>query len=100
MSERITRDAVAHVATLARLALSEDELEMYTGQLADILEHVQDVEALDLAGVEPMTHPLPLVNVLRPDVPTATVDRAEVLAAAPATEDDRFSVPAILGEAP
>jgi len=100
MSERITREAVAHVATLARLALTEDELEMFTGQLADILEHAEDVGALDLGDLEPMTHPVPLKNVLRPDVPTATVDTAEVLAAAPATQDDRFLVPAILGDAP
>lgn len=100
MSARITREDVAHVATLARLAMTDEELDLFTGQLAAILEHAEDVEELDVHDLEPMTHPVPLVNVLRPDVPTATVDTAEVLAQAPATEDQRFMVPAILGEAP
>ena len=59
MSERITRDDVAHVARLARLELTDDELDAYTGQLAAVLDHAADVEALDLAGVAPTTHPLP-----------------------------------------
>jgi aspartyl-tRNA(Asn)/glutamyl-tRNA(Gln) amidotransferase subunit C len=100
MSERITRDDVAHVARLARLSLSEDELEMFTGQLAAILDHAEDVEALDLAGVPPTSHPYPLKNVLRPDEVSQTVDRAEVLASAPHTEDGQFRVPPVLGEAP
>lgn len=100
MPARISRDEVAHVARLARLALTDDELDMFTGQLAAVLEHAADVEALDVADVAPTTHPYPLKNVLRPDVPTAVVDPAEVLAAAPAVEDGRFQVPAILGEAP
>lgn len=100
MAERITRDEVAHVAMLARLALTEAELDTYTEQLGAVLDHARDTEALDLADVEPMTHPYPLQNALRPDVVTATVDRAEVLAAAPAVEDNRLLVPPILGEAP
>ena len=100
MSERISRDAVAHVARLANLALTEAELDTYTGQLADVLAHAADVEALDLTGVEPTTHPYSFGNVLRPDVVGPTLDRAEVLAAAPAVDDHRFSVPTILGEAP
>ncbi len=100
MAERISRDDVAHVAMLARLALTDAELDTFTGQLAAVLDHAQDVEALDVADVEPMTHPYHVGNVLRPDVITATVDRGEVLAAAPAVEDDRIRVPPILGEAP
>jgi aspartyl-tRNA(Asn)/glutamyl-tRNA(Gln) amidotransferase subunit C len=100
MSERITRDDVAHVARLARLSLSEDELEMFTGQLAAILDHAEDVEALDLAGVPPTSHPYPLKNVVRPDEVDQTVDRAEVLASAPLAEDGQFRVPPVLGEAP
>ncbi len=96
----ITRDEVAHVARLARLALTDDELDTYTEQLGAVLGHAADVESLELAGVEPMSHPYPLRNVLRDDVVTETLDRDEVLAAAPATEDDRFQVPAILGDAP
>lgn len=100
MPDRITRDDVAHVAQLANLALDDAELDLYTAQLADVLAHAADVAALDLADVAPTTHPYELRNVLRPDVVGPTLDRDEVLAAAPSTEDDRFSVPTILGEAP
>ena len=100
MSERISTEQVAHVARLARLDLTEDELEHYTDQLAAILDHAADIEALDLEGVEPMTHPVPLVNVLREDIVRPCLDRDEVLAAAPAAESGRFKVPPILGEAP
>ncbi len=96
----ITRDEVVHVAVLARLALTDDEIDMFTGQLAAVLEHAADVAALDTAGVPPTAHPLPLVNVLRDDVVRSGVDRDEVLAAAPAAESGRFRVPRILGEAP
>jgi aspartyl-tRNA(Asn)/glutamyl-tRNA(Gln) amidotransferase subunit C len=96
----ISRDDVAHVARLARLNLTDEELDTFTTQLAVILEHAEDVASLDTAGVPPTSHPLPLVNVLRPDVVGPSLDRAEVLAAAPAVEDDRFRVPPILGEAP
>lgn len=96
----ISRDDVAHVARLARLSLSEEELALFTPQLAAILDHARDVEALDVADVPPTAHPLPLRNVLRADVPTPSLDRAEVLAAAPAVEDDRFAVPPALGEEP
>lgn len=100
MSARITREDVAHVARLARLSVSEEELERFTGQLAAVLEHAEDVAALDTDGVPPTAHPLPLENVLRDDVVRPSLDRAEVLAAAPAVEDDRFRVPPVLGEAP
>lgn len=100
MPGRISREDVAHVAKLARLDITDDELELYTEQLAAVLEHAEDVEALDTAGVEPTAHPLPLSNVFREDVPTPSLDRAEVLAQAPAAEDDRFRVPRILGEEP
>jgi aspartyl-tRNA(Asn)/glutamyl-tRNA(Gln) amidotransferase subunit C len=100
MPRRITTDDVAHVAKLARLRLSDVELEEFTGQLAAVLDHARDVEALDTEGVPPTAHPLPLVNVLRDDVVTASLDRSEVLREAPAVEADRFRVPRILGEAP
>lgn len=96
----ISRDDVAHVARLARLELSDDELDTYTTQLAAILEHAADVEALDVGGVEPMSHPIPLANVLRPDVVRPSIDRDEVLGQAPEAEDGRFRVPTILGEEP
>jgi aspartyl-tRNA(Asn)/glutamyl-tRNA(Gln) amidotransferase subunit C len=105
MSERLTRDRlskedVAKVAHLARLELSDVELDTYTEQLAAVLDHAADVAALDLADVPPTAHPLPLQNVLRADEVRPTLDRDEVLAQAPAVEDGRFRVPAILGEEP
>lgn len=100
MADRITRDDVAHVARLARLALSDVELDRFTEQLGAVLDHAADVAALDLADVEPTAHPIPLVNVFRDDVPRPGIDRSEVLAQAPAVEDGRFRVPQILGEEP
>jgi aspartyl-tRNA(Asn)/glutamyl-tRNA(Gln) amidotransferase subunit C len=94
--DRISPSDVAHVARLARLQLSADELDLYTDQLGSMLEHFRDVDALDLAGVEPMTQPYPFVNVVRPDVEGPTLDRDEVLAEAPAVQDGRFKVPPIL----
>ncbi len=87
MPERLTRDDVAHVAQLAHLELTADELDRFTGQLAAVLEHAADVEALDVAGVEPTAHPYPLANVWRDDVVGPTLDRDEVLAQAPDAAD-------------
>ena len=98
--QRITTDQVRHVARLARLDLTAEEVEEFTGQLEAVLEHAADVEALDTEGVPVTAHPLPLRNVLRDDVPHESLDRAEVLAQAPAAEGERFRVPRILGEAP
>ena len=100
MPERISRDDVAHVARLARLELTSDELERFTDQLGAVLEHARDVEALDVHDVPPTSHPLPLRNVLRDDEVRPSLDRDEVLAAAPSVEDGRFRVPPVLGEAP
>jgi aspartyl-tRNA(Asn)/glutamyl-tRNA(Gln) amidotransferase subunit C len=96
----ISRDDVAHVARLARLELTEDELELFTAQLGAVLEHAADVEALDVGDVPPTMHPYPLRNVLRDDDVRPSVDRDEVLGQAPAAEDGRFKVPAILGDEP
>lgn len=88
------------MARLARLALTDDELDVLTKELGAILEHAAQVSALDTAGVEPTAHPLPLVNVFRADVARPGLARDEVLAAAPEAEGGRFRVPRILGEAP
>lgn len=96
MAPRITRDDVAHVAWLARLAVTDDELDLFTEQLGAVLDHAADVEALDVEGVPPTAHPLPLRNVLRDDVVTPCLDRDEVLAQAPDVEDGRFRVPPVL----
>jgi len=100
MAAPISRDDVAHVAALARLALTDDELDRFTVQLGAVLEHAADVASLDTEGVPPTAHPLPLVNVLREDTVVPGLDRDEVLAQAPAVEDRRFRVPSILGDAP
>ncbi|MFT5201732.1 MAG: aspartyl-tRNA(Asn)/glutamyl-tRNA(Gln) amidotransferase subunit C [Candidatus Aldehydirespiratoraceae bacterium] len=98
MTERITRDDVEHVARLARLDLTEEEMDLFTGQLGDILEHAADIEALDVGDIPPTSMPLPMVNVMRADVVRDSVDREEVLAQAPAAEDGQFRVPPVLGE--
>jgi aspartyl-tRNA(Asn)/glutamyl-tRNA(Gln) amidotransferase subunit C len=100
MASPLTREAAAHVAVLARLDLTEEELERFTGQLGAVLEHAADVASLDTSGVPPTAHPLDLINVLREDVVRPCLDRDEVLAMAPAAEDGRFRVPKILGDAP
>ena len=97
VSDRITTDNVVHVARLARLALTDAEIERMTAQLSAMLDHFADVDELDLATVEPMTQPYPLTNVLRDDVVADGLDRDEVLAAAPDVHDGRFRVPPILG---
>ncbi len=97
MSDRLTPDDVAKVARLARIDLGPDEIARATDQLGDMLDHFADIDALDLDGVEPMNQPYPLVNVLRDDVEAPTLDRDEVMAAAPLAEEGRFRVPPILG---
>jgi aspartyl-tRNA(Asn)/glutamyl-tRNA(Gln) amidotransferase subunit C len=97
---RISRDEVAHVAKLARLELTDAELDLFTGQLAAVLDHAADVEALDLADVAPTAHPYPLENVTRADEVRPSLDRDEVLAQAPDVEDSRFKVPPVLGPIP
>ncbi len=93
MSQRLTAADVAKVVRLARLSISPEEVERYTRQLDGMLDHFADIDNLDLANVEPMTQPYPLVNVLRADVERPCLDRDEVLAVAPAAEDGRFRVP-------
>ncbi len=100
VTSRITADDVVHVARLARLSLTDDEVTTFTDQLAAVLDHAADVEALSIDDVPPMIHPWPLRNVMRPDEIGATLDRDEVLTQAPATEEGQFRVPAILGDEP
>jgi aspartyl-tRNA(Asn)/glutamyl-tRNA(Gln) amidotransferase subunit C len=98
VSERLTRDDVVKVAFLARLHLTDTEIDRATSQLDDMLGHFADIDALDLDGVEPMTQAFPLVNVLRDDIVEPGIDRDEALSQAPATEDGRFVVPPTGGE--
>jgi aspartyl-tRNA(Asn)/glutamyl-tRNA(Gln) amidotransferase subunit C len=96
----LSREEVAHVARLARLDLTDEELDTFTGQLAAVLEHAADVEALDVDDVPPTSHPFELTNVLRADERRPSLDRDEVLSQAPSVVDHRFKVPPVLGEEP
>jgi aspartyl-tRNA(Asn)/glutamyl-tRNA(Gln) amidotransferase subunit C len=84
---------IAHVARLARLGLSEDELAHYEAQLGVILDHAAQVQELDTDGVEPTAHPLRMVNSFRQDEVRPSLDRAEVLSQAPEQDDGYFRVP-------
>ena len=90
----ISREEVRHVADLARLALTDDELARFTSELAKILDAVGVVSELDLADVLPTSHPLDLVNVWDEDVPQESLPLEDVFANAPAVEDGLFRVPA------
>jgi aspartyl-tRNA(Asn)/glutamyl-tRNA(Gln) amidotransferase subunit C len=94
----LSRKDVAHLAHLARLAVSDEELDLFAGQLGAVLEAVAQVGTADVADVPPTTHAVPMTNVMRPDVVRPSLPRDVVLAEAPAAEDGRFRVPRILGE--
>jgi aspartyl-tRNA(Asn)/glutamyl-tRNA(Gln) amidotransferase subunit C len=96
----LRREDVAHVAKLARLTMSESELDMFTDQLGQVLDHASDMNALDLKDVVPTAHPFGLINVVRADELRPCLDHDAVMAMAPDAEDGRFAVPRILGEAP
>jgi aspartyl-tRNA(Asn)/glutamyl-tRNA(Gln) amidotransferase subunit C len=89
----ITRDEVLHVARLARLELTDDEVARFTEQLSAILEAVAKVSELDLADVEPTAHPLDLVNVWAEDEPRPSLPSEDALANAPGKEAGFFKVP-------
>jgi len=89
---------ISRVAHLARIALTDDELERYSEQLEQILEHAARVQGLPTDGIEPTSHPLTMVNAFRSDEVTACLDRDEVLAEAPDPKDGYFRVPRILGD--
>ena len=91
----ITRDEVLHVAKLARLALTDEEVERFRSQLSAILEAVGKVSELDLEGVPPTSHPLDLINVLAEDESAPSLARDEALANAPDPEDGFFGVPPV-----
>jgi aspartyl-tRNA(Asn)/glutamyl-tRNA(Gln) amidotransferase subunit C len=95
---QISRDEVAHLARLARLALSDDELDGFAGQLGAILGHVGQIQAVDVTDVEATDNPLKSVNVTRPDVVEPGLSQDQALAQAPKSDEGRFAVPRILGE--
>ena len=96
---QISRDEVARLAKLARLALTDTELESFAGQLDAILGHVSQIQAVDTSDVKPTGNPLKGVNVTRADVVEPCLTQQEALAQAPAAAEGRFAVPQILGEA-
>jgi aspartyl-tRNA(Asn)/glutamyl-tRNA(Gln) amidotransferase subunit C len=100
MGSPLRRKDVAHVAKLARLTLSDAELDMFTEQLSQVLEHANDMNALRLDDVLPTAHPFGLINVVREDVVRSSLERDRILEMAPDAQDGRFAVPRILGEAP
>jgi aspartyl-tRNA(Asn)/glutamyl-tRNA(Gln) amidotransferase subunit C len=96
MSAVIDEAQVRRIAKLSRLNLSDDEVRLFAGQLAKILDYVRQIESLDTEGVEPLAHALPVSNVLREDQPREGFTNEQALANAPETERDCFRVPAVL----
>jgi aspartyl-tRNA(Asn)/glutamyl-tRNA(Gln) amidotransferase subunit C len=89
----IDRDTVLHVARLARLQLSEEEVERMAEELSGVLAHIETISALDLDGVPATSHVMDLVGALRPDEPVASLPHERALAGAPEVLDDGFAVP-------
>ena len=94
----LSRDDVAHLASLARIDLSDTELDTMVGELGQIITSVAAVQQAPIADVEPMSHPMPITNVTRPDVVRPSLTPEDALAGAPASELSRFAVPRILTE--
>lgn len=94
----ITRADVAHLARLARIAMTDAELDHLADQLSVILSAVARVQEVAAGDIEPTSHAVPLTNVFRPDEPQPCLTADAAIAAAPAAEDGRFRVPQILGE--
>ena len=91
----ISKEEVKHVAKLARLELTDEEVEKYSKQLGDILRHVEQINEVDTKGVEPMPHAIPVYNVMREDVVKYEETKEELLKNAPYEEDGFFRVPKI-----
>ncbi|MDP2954645.1 MAG: Asp-tRNA(Asn)/Glu-tRNA(Gln) amidotransferase subunit GatC [Chloroflexota bacterium] len=96
--QRLTREEVLHIARLARLGLSEEDVARFQEQLSKLLEHFQVLQQVDTAAVPPTAHAIPLQNVMRPDVVSPSLSQEEVLSNAPRREGDFFRVRAVLEE--
>jgi len=92
----LSREEVLHVAELARLSLSPEEIELFTVQLNEILEYVEKLQELDTSGVAPLAHVIPLFNVFREDQVRESLLQEAVLENAPAREDGNFLVPRVI----
>ena len=93
---KITREQVQHVARLARLSLSDDEVSMFTGQMADILAYVEKLNELDTDGIVPTSHAVPMENAFRDDVVRPSIGAEAALANAPDRVADFFRVPKVI----
>lgn len=98
MSERITTEEVRHIAHLARLKLSEEEISRFGSQLDSILGYVRKLDEVDTTNVEPTAHPLPVCNVFRDDTPASSLTPDAALANAPASDTPFFKVPKVLDQ--
>jgi len=97
MSSKISPEQVKHVAKLARLSLSDERLAKLAGQLESILEYVAKIQSVDVSGVEPMAHAMPIANVFREDVVEPSLTVEQVLANAPDADPPFFKVPKVIG---
>jgi len=94
----LPKDDVRHVARLARLFVTDDEVATLAPQLSAILDYAQQIAEVAADDVEPMIHPFAPADVTRPDIPEASLPREAILAVAPHVEDNRFAVPRIVAE--
>ncbi len=94
----LTREQVQHIARLARVGVTEEDLTLFSGQLSEILDYFERLRQVDTEGVPPMAHTLPLHNIVRDDEPAPAYDRDAMLANAPQREDDFFRVRVVLEE--
>ena len=99
MANKLTETEVTHVAKLARLKVTDEEIKTFTHQLGAILEYVQQLQQIDTTDVEPLAHSLPVRNVLRPDQIRPSLTNDQALANAPQRDGEFFSVPKVLGDA-
>lgn len=94
----INKDDVKYIAGLARLKLTEKEIDYFTGQLRGIIGYIDQLKELDTSDIEPTTHPMPMQNVFRPDIVKPPLKLDDVLKNAPAKENGLFKVPRIIEE--
>ena len=99
MGEKLTEEQVRHIAKLARLKCSDDEIKEFTGQLGAILEYIAQLEEVDTENVEPLAHCLPIHNVFRKDEVRPSLSNEEALANAPQRDGEFFVVPKVLDDA-
>lgn len=92
----LTSEEVLHIARLARIALTDEDVQRFTAQLSGILDHFDALSAVETEGIEPTAHPLPLSNVMRADLVAPSLSQKDALANAPLTEDGYVRVRAVL----